>query len=164
MRRFGGRPDLTRAQQFALLRSSALCPGHGSLTATNLMWKFEAQPTPISRSYQIRVDYDGRLPDVFVEAPDLLSVTGGRTPPHVYHDPLRLCLFVPGSGQWDRTTRLDTTIVPWVNTWLFYFEDWLADGVWQGGGVHPGEEGELSRGLRRLIASSERNSRRRFVG
>ncbi|SJM35583.1 conserved hypothetical protein [Mesorhizobium delmotii] len=33
--------------------------------------------------------------------------------------------------------RLDQSIVPWTSLWLFYFEDWLTDGEWRGGGEHP---------------------------
>jgi transposase InsO family protein len=33
--------------------------------------------------------------------------------------------------------RLDQTIVPWTSLWLFYFEDWLSEGEWRGGGEHP---------------------------
>ena len=33
--------------------------------------------------------------------------------------------------------RLFDTLIPWTAEWLWYFEDWLATGVWSGGGEHP---------------------------
>ncbi len=33
--------------------------------------------------------------------------------------------------------RISETIVPWVNLWLFFFEEWLISNDWKGGGVHP---------------------------
>ena len=29
------------------------------------------------------------------------------------------------------------TIIPWAAEWLFFFEGWLIDGHWAGGGTHP---------------------------
>ncbi|MGO9685863.1 MAG: hypothetical protein ACLPTZ_25385 [Beijerinckiaceae bacterium] len=87
-------------------------------------------------------------PDVFVEAPDLNALAGGRALPHIYHDPTRLCLYLPGKPEWAAWMRLDQTIVPWTLMWLFYFEDWLPSGEWRGGGEHP-RKTQRSRNRRR---------------
>jgi hypothetical protein len=70
--------------------------------------------------------------------PHLPTLASGRELPHVYEqDPTRLCLYLPGSGEWSSAMRISETIVPWSVLWLFYFEDWLATGDWGGGGIHP---------------------------
>jgi hypothetical protein len=76
-----------------------------------------------------------------VEAPDLEALAGGNDLPHVYRNPTRLCLFLPGAGEWQPWMRVDQTIVPWSLLWLWYFEEWLATGDWKGGGIHPSKDG-----------------------
>jgi hypothetical protein len=103
-----------------------------------------ASPTPFSRRYGLRIDYrHGRVPRVFVEHPNLVALADGRRLPHVYaQQPPRLCLYLPGTGEWTSAMRLDQTIVPWAFLWLFYFEEWLVSNEWKGGGMHPGEKNE----------------------
>jgi hypothetical protein len=86
-------------------------------------------------------------PEVFVETPDLPALAKSRKLPHVYQqDPPRLCLFLPGTSEFQPWMRIDQTIVPWASLWLFYFEEWLASDEWKGGGVHPnGAEGARHR-------------------
>ena len=135
-----GKKNLTVAQQYLLLRSNPNARGAGFLKNGKLIWRFAARPSPISRSYCIRLEYGVYgLPDVYVENPNITRLAGGRDLPHVYRDPLRLCLYMPSTGQWQKTKRIDQTIVPWTYTWLYYFEDWLAFGKWNGGGKHPGD-------------------------
>lgn len=83
----------------------------------------------------------------------LRLLAGGRDLPHIYHDPDRLCLYLPGTGQWDASKRLNLTIIPWTHLWLIYFEEWLVSDDWKGGGKHPGEDDpdEGNRGLRRSL-------------
>lgn len=149
-----GKPNsLTLPQQFLLLKACPSCRGEGAVCPGKLTWRFQAQPTPLSRIYSIRLDYRiGDGPDVFVEAPSLEVLAAGRDLPHVYRSPLRLCLYMPGSGQWAPYKRLDQTIVPWTYTWLFYFEDWLTFGEWRGGGRHP--DGAPSRSSNRHLRRS----------
>jgi hypothetical protein len=80
-----------------------------------------------------------RSPRTFVETPDLAQLADGRDLPHVYRNPTRLCLYMPGTSEWQPWMRIDQTIVPWSMLWLWYFEDWLVSGEWKGGGVHPRE-------------------------
>lgn len=147
-----GRPDLTPAQQFLFLRANPICAGAGTLSAVGLTWNYRDRPTPLSREYSVQVVFRrGEPPSVFILAPDLSKLAGGRPLPHVYHDPLRLCLVLPGTKEWSGTMRIDQTFVPWTTTWLFYFEEWLVSDEWKGGGEHPGttSSGHRARRLRR---------------
>lgn len=83
----------------------------------------------------------------------LTMLAGGRDLPHIYHNPDRLCLYLPGTVQWDASKRLDLTIIPWTHLWLIYFEEWIVSDDWKGGGKHPGEDDpdEGNRALRRSL-------------
>ena len=93
----------------------------------------------MSRSYSIRLNYYvNHAPTAIVEGPDLFVLAGGRPLPHVYEqEPPRLCLYLPGTGEWQPWMRIDQTMVPWTALWLFYFEEWLVSDDWKGGGAHP---------------------------
>jgi hypothetical protein len=140
--RDGPRRPLTAAQQFLGLRTNPVCAGTGSLRAGELVWRYSASPTPLSRRYDVRVTFgQGGTPRVFIDAPDLAALAEGRRLPHVYEQrPTRLCLYLPRTGEWEDWMPLDRTIVPWAALWLFYFEDWLAFGEWNSGGEHPQED------------------------
>jgi hypothetical protein len=129
-----GRPKpLTVAQQYLNLQVNPSCTGQGRLRGNTLSWGYVVAPTPLSRCYAARIEYrQGASPEVFVDDPDLASLSEGRRLPHVYQQrPTRLCLYLPGSPGWGSWMRLDQTL------WLFYFEEWLISGKWAGGGVHP---------------------------
>ena len=129
---------LTPAQQYLFLRHNPVCRGRGTLNATGLTWTFRLRPSPISREYEILITFRaGDVPKVFVISPRLTELAGERILPHVYYDPLRLCLYLPGSGEWASDLRIDKTFVPWTATWLYYFEEWLESDDWKGGGEHP---------------------------
>lgn len=132
------RPDLTPAQQFLFLRANPICAGSGQLHATGLVWDYRVRPTPLSREYSVRIMFGlGETPKVFVTNPDLSTLAAGRRIPHVYRNPLRLCLMLPGTREWVGTLRIDQTFVPWAAMWLYYFEEWLISDEWKGGGAHP---------------------------
>lgn len=130
---------LTAAQQFLNLQKNPIWAGTGTLRAGQLVWRFRAAPTSLSREYGLRIEYrQGGAPQVFVEEPDLSVLAEGRRLPHVYEQqPCRLCLYVPGAGEWGGWMRIDQTIAPWALLWLFYFEEWLSSDEWKGGGKHP---------------------------
>lgn len=156
MRDWGKRKKMTLSQQFLFLRACQTCNGEGQISRRKLTWRFCAQPSPLSREYAVRLEYEvGDSPDVFVESPELELLAAGREIPHIYLNPLRLCLYLPSSDQWAPQKRLDQTIVPWTYTWLYYFEDWLAFGAWRGGGQHPVDEPE-DRGNRQLRRAMSR--------
>lgn len=135
----GDAPPLTAAQQLYHLRRSGICPGEGSVLGGQLVWRFNAQPTALSRSYALRIVLKpGISPRVIVDDPDLNALADGRKLPHVYSQgPVELCLYLPGTGEWAPHLRADQTLVPWAYLWLFYFEEWLTSDDWKGGGQHP---------------------------
>ncbi|TIX48860.1 hypothetical protein E5222_14040 [Alteraurantiacibacter aquimixticola] len=131
-------PRLTAAAQYLFLRKNPICSGSGSLRAGALTWEYKVRPSLIGREYTVRIEYrQGSTPRVFVIDPSLSELAGDRDLPHVYRDPLRLCLMLPKAFEWDSSMRIDQTFVPWAATWLYYFEEWLASGEWKGGGTHP---------------------------
>jgi len=147
--RFGRRRALTAAQQFVNLRGNPVCRGDGILQAGRFTWRYSATPSPLSRDYDIRIEFNG-WPEIFVECPDLHVLAGGRRIPHLYEQkPPRLCLYLPKTYEWQSWMRLDQTVVPWATLWLFYFEEWLESDDWKGGGMHPGENDDYDR---RVIA------------
>jgi len=135
----GQRKPLTTTQQFVNLRANPISRGSGQLCAGSFTWRYNAIPSPLSRNYDIRIDFrQSRKPHIFVEAPDLHALAGGRRIPHLYQQrPPKLCLYLPQTYEWQSWMRLDQTVVPWTALWLFYFEEWLASDDWKGGGMHP---------------------------
>ena len=137
-----GPRSLTAAQQYGHIAANPLCTGAGRLRPGRFTWRYSTAPTPMSRSYCVRLNYRlGGPPRVVIERPNLAMLSSGRRLPHVYdQQPPRLCLYRPTTGEWVPSMRIDQTIVPWVVLWLFYFEEWLFSDVWKGGGVHAGAE------------------------
>jgi hypothetical protein len=137
-KRYRTLPDLTPAQQYLFLRKNPICTGAGELHANGLDWRYWMHPTAMSRDYLVHIDLRrGEPPKIFIREPDLTILADGRELPHVYHDPIRLCLFLPGTDEWVGSMRIDQTFVPWTATWLYYFEEWLSSDEWKGGGEHP---------------------------
>ncbi len=146
---------LSLAQQYARLSSSPLTKaGCGRLAADQLVWEVPVRPSSLGREYRLRIKQPrSGAPRVTVESPDLAELAHGRAIPHVYTQthPVRLCLWLPGSGEWTSECSLVDTVVQWAVLWLFYFEDWLAANDWAGGGVHFGvkDEGEKKSSVHR---------------
>lgn len=147
-----GRPkSLTMAQQFINLQGNPLSAGHGCLRSDRLTWTYATCPSPLSRDYLIRIEMAPEsAPRIFVDDPNVEVLASGRDLPHVYRNPTRLCLYLPGTREWQPWMRLDQTIVPWTSLWLFYFEDWLNTDEWKGGGMHPAIASRTRRNRRRL--------------
>lgn len=133
---------ITVAQQLAALRRAYPGGRGGILRAGEPQWDYEAQPTPISRVYQIRIRYQiEESPKIYVISPNLRDLAGGKKIPHLYDQALqRLCLYLPRTGEWNATKWLVDTVIPWVDVWLYFFEDWLQANEWRGGGEHPPED------------------------
>ncbi|WP_221936598.1 hypothetical protein [Litoribacter populi] len=94
------------------------------------------QPTPFSKSYNIRIQYDKFLGvKVYVIGEDLEIAENRSKLPHVYsHEKQELCLYSPGKNEWTREKLIVATIIPWASEWLFFYELWLTNGEWLGGG------------------------------
>jgi hypothetical protein len=100
------------------------------------------QPTPLSENYRVRIVYAiGDEPKAYVLNPLVRRRFESEAIPHIYQGP-RPCLFRPKNGDWTGAKAIATTIVPWLVTWLFYYEVWHATGEWLGGGEHPALETE----------------------
>lgn len=152
MRNFGAKRDYTPSQQYLHLKNNPLCPGEGSVRCGQLSWAFEAQSNPLGRIYTVEIKMGSDLsPEVYVRDPDLDILADGREIPHIYHNPTRLCLYLPKKRQWHPGLRIDQTIVPWTSLWLYFFEEWLATDEWKGGGVHPDPSEDIgNRSSRRM--------------
>ena len=107
----GGRQNLTLSQQLLFLRSSPTIEGAGTLSGEKLTWQMAVQPTPLARTYRVNIAYrPGETPSVQIADPDLQLLASGRPLPHVYNNPVRLCLNLPRTGEWEPTKRIDQTI------------------------------------------------------
>jgi hypothetical protein len=127
------RVALSLAQQAFALR--ARFPGvHAALSARQLVWIGELQPTSLSRRYTVELTYARqRFPRVRVL--DELEVRAGeKSLPHVYSDG-SLCLH--RDDEWSSQMFLADTILPWAAEWLAHYEIWFATGTWYGGGEWP---------------------------
>ncbi|MGJ0637394.1 hypothetical protein [Xenorhabdus bovienii] len=114
-----------------------------------LTWHGVIAPTPFSRQYEVLINYTpNSTPDCTVLSPDLKTLAKGKNIPHIYASDMttkgtQLCLFLPRTihpenfGEWRPQLMLSETILPWASLWLFYFEQWLYSGIWEGGGAHP---------------------------
>lgn len=140
------RKPLTAAQQYINLRGNQSSRGTGTLRPGGFTWRYLATPLAIGRDYGVRIEFRQGRPEIFVDSPDLHSLSSGRRIPHLYEQrPPRLCLYLPRDGEWQSWMRLDQTVVPWTALWLFYFEEWLVSNDWKGGGVHPDAENDPDR-------------------
>jgi len=162
----GARKILTQAQQFILLRNNPLCNqsdnnGQGKVRNGKLVWTYDAQSSPLGRIYKVEIQFEaGSAPDIFVRDPDIQLLAGDRDIPHVYHNPLSLCLYQPKKQQWHPKLRIDRTIVPWTALWLYYFEEWLESNDWKGEGEHPtSDERSNNRSSRRMISHLRSSTR-----
>jgi hypothetical protein len=152
MERRENRRPLSAAKQLLHLRNNPFSAGHGELGPGMFDWRFDVTPSPLSRTYKVRLVYiEGQPPYLFIDEPDLAVLADGKSIPHVYSQkPVRLCLYLPGTDEFLPWKRLDITVVPWTALWLYYFEDWLATGEWHGEGTHPSEQ-RKTRNERRML-------------
>jgi len=100
-----------------------------------LTWYGEVQPTPMSRSYTLRLTYAGgnRTPTVTIVRPQL-RIDADQNLPHTYSGN-ELCLCYP--EQWNAGQLISRTIIPWASEWLLHFEIYTVTGEWHGGGHEP---------------------------
>ena len=98
------------------------------------------QPTPLSVTYRVRIEYRGSTPpQVSVIDPPLERRPDQPRIPHMFRQ-RHLCLYLPGTGEWSGDMVLAKVIVPWIALWLYFYEIWLATGDWLGGGHSPDED------------------------
>jgi hypothetical protein len=128
-------PGLTLGQQIG--RMSVSYPGfRGRLVRNSIQWDGELQPTPMSNTYSVRIDYVLRdRPKVWVVRPNLSETRRAVRIPHTFSNG-SVCLHL--HSDWTPKMFVAETIVPWLSLWLFHYEVWRATGVWHGGGHEPG--------------------------
>lgn len=130
--------SLTPLQQLYGLKKF-FSTGKGSVKKNRLRWECIVQPTPLSREYLVRIIYKfGSQPSVFALKPSLKILSEGKEIPHLYSQKKEeICLYRPKYKEWIPAQHIAKTIVPWIYSWLFYFEEWLISNEWKGGGEHP---------------------------
>lgn len=103
-----------------------------------LIWRGTLQPTPLSESYDIKLEYNvGYHPNVFVENKKLELYPGKKNLPHVYSTEKQwLCIYYRKANEWTSQQLIAYTIIPWISEWLYFYEFWLATGNWYGRGIH----------------------------
>ncbi|MCK0125826.1 hypothetical protein MWU76_15655 [Gelidibacter sp. F2691] len=96
----------------------------------------ELQPTPLSKKYKIKIIYKKNLYTEVYVIDKILKLAPNRIKlPHVYDsDKQKLCLYSPLKWEWKPNKRIVNTIIPWASEWLYYYELWLPEGQWYGGG------------------------------
>jgi hypothetical protein len=146
------RPLSTAEQDTAIRRRF---PAFRQTCGVYFMGKWRGPLQPLARTYEIGITYFPRLrfanavlTNSWITVEMLDPVIGldprgtGELPPHIYPDPgtaagWSLCLFDPRTGEWKPDRVIAETIIPWAAEWLFFYEGWLIDGKWAGGGDHP---------------------------
>ena len=113
---------------------------HGEIVVSVLV-----KPTPLTRSYRIRVTLrDHAAPHVHVVSPKLeRRPQEPNTPiPHTYEYDTpgkeQPCLYHPRSGEWTPDMPVALSIMPWLLSWLLDYEYWYVTGEWLGGGIPHG--------------------------
>lgn len=106
-----------------------------------LTWYGEIKPTPVSRSYKIKIHCKGfnKRPRVVLYGEKIEGIERPDFPHHFQinedKQEVVLCLHMP--YEFDYKCWIADTIVPWTQEWLYYYEIWLATGEWCGGGHNP---------------------------
>lgn len=104
-----------------------------------LIWEGKLQPTNLSITYDIRVEYNiGCNPNIYVLSPSPLPLAKDATKlPHTYnHKKQHLCLYHRLMNEWNERKMIAKTIIPWTSEWLLHYEIWVTTGTWHGGGIH----------------------------
>lgn len=131
------------AQQKAAL-SYAYKDSSCKIKNNQLTWAGVIRPTPLSKEYRTLLVYKiGESPKIWVIG-DELEKLEDKDFPHNYHKDIdnkmvRICLY--RYSEFNAQKIIADTIIPWTIEWLYFYELWLATGVWLGGGDHP-QQGE----------------------
>jgi len=104
------------------------------------------QPTSLSEVYTIKISYErGLMVKVYVINKTLKIAPNRKKLPHVYNSKnQQICLYSPSKKEWNASMNIVDTIIPWASEWLYYYELWLPEGKWYGGGhnEYPNENKE----------------------
>lgn len=94
------------------------------------------QPSNISEVYDVKICYvENKSVKIFIINKKLKIANGRKKLPHIYViKTQQLCLYSPIRNEWNACKYIYKTIIPWACEWLFFYELWLIDGQWLGGG------------------------------
>ncbi|WP_417858645.1 hypothetical protein [Xanthomarina gelatinilytica] len=102
------------------------------------------RPTSISELYEVKIVYtENKWIKIFVVNKVLKTATNRTKLPHVYDShKQQLCLYSPSKKEWNAHNYIIDTILPWISEWLYFYELWLPEGKWLGGGhnEYPNED------------------------
>lgn len=97
-------------------------------------WVGDLQPTALSDRYTVEIKYDlPHRPDLRVLHPELKIHPNYSVLPHAFKGNL-LCVHT--AAEWRGEFLIARTLVPWISTWLYFYEVWLSTGLWLGEGTH----------------------------
>lgn len=128
---------LTCAQQIG--RMASVHPGfRPRFRRAVVTWTGSIQPSPISETYTVRIEYALRQrPKVWIVRPRLRKRSPTERIPHTFSDG-SVCLHL--HEDWTPAMFIADFIVPMLALWLYYYEESLATGKWLGGGHEPGQK------------------------
>lgn len=113
-----------------------------SLKSGKLTWKQRVRPSKLSRTYDIIVQYDGKIPRIYLYNQGIMK-SENEYIPHCYernyknktNEYVMICLYYPKYNEWSGNMLLSDTIIPWAIDWLYFYELWRITGRWLGGGI-----------------------------
>jgi hypothetical protein len=112
--------------------------------ANPIIWEGTVQPIG-GALYAIQIEYrfgSGYRPLVRVLNPSLQPREAGGRIPHTFKTG-EICLHM--IAEWTSSMYIHETIIPWAVLWLYYYEVWLATGLWLGGGHDPANVDDLQK-------------------
>ncbi len=136
-------------------RMRAEFPGFKLVLDTGFMATWKGDLTPFCQTYRVRITYIAhrlfakfRIDNPWVSIVVLDPPIGpdprgtGEPPEHTYRwerPPAfpRLCVYDPLTDEWTPEKSIADVLMPMIIKWLIFYEDWVIDGVWRGGGRHP---------------------------
>jgi hypothetical protein len=78
--------------------------------------------------YTVSITYRGNLrPIAKILHPELV-----KDPPHCFPESLSLCLYHKDNYHWTEGKLIAKDIVPWVASWIYFYEVWKQTGTWFG--------------------------------
>lgn len=100
-----------------------------TLTRRSLICTGVFHPFEYADNYLVRIVYEPfQHPKVYIEKPPILV----DSKIHMYPDG-SLCLYHPIDFEWNMQRTIAEHIIPRINEWIVYYEDWkYGDGIWAG--------------------------------
>jgi hypothetical protein len=106
-----------------------------ALSRNTARWVGELQPSALSETYIVKVDYVLRSrPKVWILQPRLRPLKPDQRIKHTFSDG-SVCLHL--HEDWTPAMFIADTTIPWLSFWLLHYEIWHATGEWLGGGHEP---------------------------